>query len=75
MGQLQGFSIQQRVLGKSECPLSPFLFLIITEGLSRAILEAKSRGVIFEVKMGIDFSFTHLLFVDDVLILYKGALS
>jgi hypothetical protein len=50
------------------CYLSPLLFLIIAEGLSRAILEAKRVRAITGVNMGRALSLSHLLFVDDALL-------
>eukprot|EP01018_Ginkgo_biloba_P018081 Gb_04379 [translate_table: standard] len=50
------------------CPLSPYLFLLVVEGLSRAIKEAKSQRILQGIKVGRGESITHLLFVDDVLL-------
>ena len=49
-------------------PLSPLLFLIIIEGLSRLIVNSKDRGDIIGIKISTLIRITHLLFLDDVLI-------
>ena len=49
-------------------PRSPLLFLLIIEGVSRIILNAKEEGEIKGVKVSVVVSITHLLFVLDVLI-------
>ena len=54
------------------CPLSPLLFLLVAEGLSRALNEAKRLGRFSGVCIGEQLAITHLLFVDDVLIFYSG---
>ena len=50
------------------CPLSPLLFLLVAEGLSRALQEAKRQGSLKGIQVAPNFFITHLLFVDDVLI-------
>jgi hypothetical protein len=54
------------------CPLSPLLFLLVAEGLSRAIGEAKSRGEFQGISISSTLKISHLLFVDDVLIFCNG---
>jgi len=54
------------------CPLSPLLFLLIIEGLSRMILNEKENGKVEGVKITCDVVVTHLLFVDDVIIFSRG---
>lgn len=50
-------------------PLSPYLFIICMEGLSRFLLEAEEKKLITGIKMGKDSpSISHLLFADDCLI-------
>jgi hypothetical protein len=56
------------------CPLPPYLFLHVAEGLSQYIPEAKCIQRLQGVKVGTDFHLTHLLFVDDVLIFLNGSL-
>jgi hypothetical protein len=52
-------------------PLSPLPFLLVVEGLSRAILEAKRVSIISKICNGGVVSLSHLRFVDDVLLLSK----
>lgn len=50
-------------------PLSPFLFIIFSELISRILMRASREGLIHEVKIGRSgLSIDHLLFIDDVLI-------
>lgn len=60
---------------KQGCPLSPLLFLLIMEGLSRLIGTEHRRGRITRIKITENCSLTHLLFVDDVLIFLNGSLA
>lgn len=54
-------------------PLSPYLCLLVAEGLSALLLDAEERGVIEGVKVCRDApSVSHLLFADDSLILMKA---
>jgi hypothetical protein len=57
------------------CLLSPLLFLLVVEGLSRSIqklvVERKIEGVLVEKGIRI----THLLFVDDVLLFGNGTIT
>ena len=50
------------------CPLSPFIFLLVAEALSRIIHKAKADGVIKGIKVSTTEEVTHTLFVDDVLL-------
>jgi hypothetical protein len=50
------------------CPLSPFLFLLITEALNIIIKEAHSNGSIRGVRVTETKSISHLLFMDDIFI-------
>jgi hypothetical protein len=49
------------------CPLSPFLFLVIVEALSRMMKEVISNDKLKGIKVSESETITHLLFVDDVL--------
>ena len=54
-------------------PLSPYLFLICSEGLSSLLYHAELEGTISGVQVCWDApSILHLLFVDDSLILMKA---
>eukprot|EP00253_Pinus_taeda_P004035 PITA_04035 len=56
------------------CPLSPLLFLLVMEGLSRLIISATQEGTLRGLKISEECYLTHLLFVDDVLILLDGSM-
>jgi len=56
------------------CPLSPLLFLLIVEGLSRILLKLIEDGKIEGVLVATGIRHTHLLFVDDVILFGKGTL-
>jgi len=66
-GEPSGFFQGSRGL-RQGCPLSPLLFILIIDGLSRSIQAAKDRGDIQGVKVSRNHSLTHLMFVDDVLL-------
>jgi len=55
------------------CALSPLLFLLVVEGLSRAILEAKQAGDFSGIQFFVVLSITHLLFVGNILIFCGGS--
>jgi hypothetical protein len=55
------------------CPLSPLLFLLVIEGFSRDISEAKRLGYFSGIEITQALQLTHLLFVDDVLIFSVGS--
>lgn len=57
------------------CPLSPLLFLLTIEGLSRLILLAKQDGSISGIKITEQVLVTHTLFVDDVMFFGPGSIS
>jgi hypothetical protein len=63
MGLRQGF------------PLSPFLFLLVAEGLSRALVAEKISGSFPRIDITTSLQVTHLLFVDDILIFTSGSRS
>ena len=54
------------------CPLDPLLFLIVVEGLSRALLNVKECGVYHGIYFGNDISLSHVLFVDDIVMVSDG---
>jgi len=57
------------------CPLSPLLFILVIEGLSLLIADARDHGLIKDIKISSTLALTHLLFVDDVILLGTGTLS
>ena len=54
------------------CPLSPLLFLLVAEGLSRFLKEVVKRGDLTGLILAQGLNLTHLLFVDDILLFYRG---
>ena len=60
---------------RQRCPLSPLLFILIIESLSRIILKAHLVGHITGYQYTPDLSITHLLFVDDVLLFGIGTVG
>lgn len=57
------------------CPLSPLLFLVVAEGLSRALMYAKRSGSFRGIKIGGSLYLSHLLFVDDLILFCDGSRS
>ena len=55
-------------------PLSPLLFILVIEGLSLMIFDAIEHGLIRGIKISPSLALTHLLFVDDVILLGTGTL-
>ena len=54
------------------CPLSPLMFILVIEGLSLLIKDARTNGKIKGIKISSQHFFTHLLFVDDVILFGSG---
>ena len=54
------------------CPMSPLLFLLVDEGLSRLLKKAHQEGNLLGIAVAPHLQITHLLFVDDVLIFCSG---
>jgi hypothetical protein len=50
-------------------PLSPLMFFLVIDFLSRQIKKVVSKGSFKGIKIVVDTFISHLLFVDDVLIL------
>jgi hypothetical protein len=55
-------------------PISPYLFLLVTEGLSQALHQARSQGIINGVKIVGHLTISHLLFIDDILLFGLGTI-
>ena len=53
-------------------PLWPYLFLLVTMGLSKLLKQAANSRNIKVVLVGKTLSISHMLFVDDILIFYYG---
>ena len=58
---------------KQRYPLSPYLFVLVAEDLSKYIMEARRLRIVQGVKVGKRESLSHLLFIDDVLLLCFGS--
>lgn len=57
-------------------PLSPFLFVLFMELLSRMIIKLENDGDIQGIRMGISaLAITHLFFADDILIFCKATVA
>ena len=54
------------------CPLSPLLFILVIEGLSLLIEDARTNGRIKGIIISPQLSLIHLLFVDDVILFDTG---
>jgi hypothetical protein len=50
------------------CPYSPYLFLLVMEGLSKAIMEAQRSNHIQVLQIRPYIHLNHMLFVDNVLL-------
>eukprot|EP00253_Pinus_taeda_P003035 PITA_03035 len=73
-GAASSFFNSQRGL-RQGCPLSPLLFLLVAEGLSRLIHKARREEKVKGIEVEINLYITHLLFVDDILIFTNGNCS
>jgi hypothetical protein len=54
------------------CPLSPFLFLLVAEGLSRILKNAVSRTNFKGIVISLNSYISHMLFVIDIVIFCEG---
>jgi len=52
---------------RKECSISPFIFLLIVEGLSKLMSHARCQGEINGLKTSLAKILSHLLFIDDIL--------
>ena len=57
------------------CPLSPYLFLLVIEGLSLLFSKAKAEGSIKGVKVAGGLFITHTFFVADVIIFGSSSIE
>ena len=54
-------------------PLAPFLFLIVVEGLGKALLSAKECGTFHGISFGNNITLTRVLFMDDIVMVSDGS--
>ena len=54
------------------CPLSPLLFLLIMEGLSKCIIDERDRGRLKGIHISANVVLTNLIFVDDIILFLNG---
>ena len=74
-GQPHGHIIPERGLRQGD-PLSPYLFLLVTEGLHSLFTKAEVDGVIRGVSLCANGPrISHLLFADDSLVFYRASIS
>eukprot|EP00253_Pinus_taeda_P027227 PITA_27227 len=73
-GVASSFFKAQRGL-RQGCPLSPLLFLLVAEGLSQLILEARREEVVKGLELAVNMFISHLLFVDDILLFTNGSVN
>jgi len=57
------------------CPISPFLFLLVVEGLSKLVCATRDSSELKGVKVSLLKKLVHLLFVDDVFLFKEGMLQ
>jgi hypothetical protein len=70
-GSMTKFFKSYRGLRKG-CSLSPLVFLLVVEGFNRMMKKASSKGKFYGIKVAKGVAITHLLFVDDAVILGVG---
>ena len=73
-GAPSSFFIPKRGL-RQGFPLSPYLFLLAVEALRKLVLQEKRKGTYKRVLLTSTMELTHILFVDDVLLLGEGNLD
>jgi hypothetical protein len=71
-GSASPFFRYERVLIQG-FPLSPLFFLLVAQGLSRALAAENQRRSFPVIKITSSLQVTHLLFVDDILIFTMGS--
>lgn len=57
------------------CPISPLLFLLVMEELSRLIKDMHHRGKLCGIRISKDCSIAHLIFMDDVPMFLNGGIG
>ena len=55
------------------CSLSPFLFLMVVDGISRFLINAKQMGGFKGLQISQVLYISHLIFVDDILFFCDGS--
>lgn len=70
-----GFFNASRRLHQLICPLSPFLFILVVEGLSMLIKYARKRGVMKGIKVSKVLAISRLCFVDKIMIFGQGSIK
>lgn len=60
---------------RQRCPLSPTLFLLVAEYLSRYIEHQHLEGLLKGIRFTRDTHVTHLLFVNDILLFGNGSIQ
>jgi hypothetical protein len=70
-GEATKFFKSERGL-RQGCPLSPYLFIMIMEGLSLLLSKSISDHLISGIKVSKFLKIVHLMFVDDVLLMSKA---
>jgi hypothetical protein len=73
-GEATDYSKSGRGL-RQGCPLSPYLFIMIMEGLNLILSKSIYEHNISGIKVSKLLKIVHLMFVDDVLIMSKADLS
>ena len=53
--------------------MAPLLFLIVVEGMSKYILTAQNNGVFQGISFGNNIILSHVLFVDDIILVSDGS--
>ena len=71
LGRPTSFFKSKRGL-RQGCPLAPLIFLLVAEGLSRALEEAKAMGDFLGITISPTLKVSHMLFVDDILFFCSG---
>jgi hypothetical protein len=54
------------------CPLSPYLFILIMEGINLMLSSGNSHHSISSIKVTKNLKIIHLMFVDDVFVMSKA---